>query len=90
MFTPAATLWRYSLVQTHADFRIGTLLRWNAGNTGELDDIDELGIVIDLPGESLNVDGYYHISWCISNTVSHFSPDMIEESLYQRQMEIVG
>ena len=86
MFTPGATLWRYSLVQTHADFRIGTLLRWNAGNTGETDDIDELGIVIQMPGET----AYYYIAWGTTNTVSHHTPDMVEESLYQCQMEIVG
>jgi hypothetical protein len=73
-------------VQTQADFRIGTLLRWNAGNTGETDDIDELGIVIQMPGET----AYYYIAWSTTNTVSHHSPDMVEESLYQRQMEIVG
>jgi len=73
-------------VQTQADFRIGTLLRWNAGNTGELSDIDELGIVIQMPGET----AYYYIAWSTTNTVSHHTPDMVEESLYQCQMEIVG
>ena len=73
-------------MQTQADFRIGTLLRWNAGNTGELSDIDELGIVIQMPGET----AYYYIAWGTTNTVSHHTPDMVEESLYQCQMEIVG
>ena len=73
-------------MQTQADFRIGTLLRWNAGNTGELSDIDELGIVIQMPGET----AYYYIAWSTTNTVSHHTPDMVEESLYQCQMEIVG
>ena len=73
-------------MQTQADFRIGTLLRWNAGNTGEPDDIDELGIVIQMPGET----AYYYIAWGTTNTVSHHTPDMVEESLYQCQMEIVG
>jgi hypothetical protein len=85
-FTPAAILWRYSLVQTHADFRLGTLVRWNAGKTGEPDDVDDLGIVIQLPEDS----AYYYIAWSVTNTTSHHSPDMVEESLYQRQMEIVG
>jgi len=70
------------------DFRIGTLVRWNAGHTGEPDDIDELGIVTKLPGQ--NWRGSYHISWCISNVVSHHSADMIEESLFQGYMEVVG
>ena len=73
-------------MQTQADFRIGTLLRWNAGNTGEPDDIDELGIVIQMPGET----AYYYIAWGTTNIVSHHTPDMVEESLYQCQMEIVG
>ena len=73
-------------MQTHADFRIGTLVRWN-GDDDNGADIDELGIVIQMPGA--NWDGNYHIAWAISNGISHHSPDMIEESLYQRQMEII-
>ena len=75
-------------MQTHADFRLGTLVRWKAGNTGEPEDVDELGIVIQMPGA--NWSGNYHISWCTTNTVSHHTPDMVEESLYQGQMEIVS
>jgi hypothetical protein len=86
MFTLGAILWRFCLVQTHADFRLGTLVRWNAGKTGEPDDVDDLGIVIQLPEDS----AYYYIAWSVTNTTSHHSPDMVEESLYQRQMEIVG
>ena len=74
-------------MQTHADFRIGMLVRWH-GDTQDGADIDELGVVIQMPGA--NWSGNYHIAWSISNTVSHHSPDMIEESLYQRQIEIVG
>ena len=76
-------------MQTQADFRIGTLVRWHGGGDPDApEDIDELGIVIQMPGA--NWSGNYHISWCTTKTVSHHSPDMIEESLYQRQMEIVG
>ena len=74
-------------MQTHADFRLGTLVRWNAGNTGEPEDIDELGIVIQMPSQSLS--GYYHIAWSTTNAISHHSPEMVEESLYQQQMEII-
>ena len=35
-------------MQTQLDFRIGTLVRWNAGNTGEPEDVDELGVVIRM------------------------------------------
>ena len=73
-------------MQTHADFRIGTLVRWTGGGLSD-EDIDELGIVVQRPAQ--NFSGNYHISWAISQTVSHHSPEMIEESLYQRQMEIV-
>ena len=76
---------------THTDLRIGILVRWHAGcHTNPLDpeDIDELGIVIQMPGA--NFHGNYHIAWAISNTVSHHSPEMVEESLYQGQMEIVS
>ena len=75
-------------MQTHADFRLGTLVRWNAGKTGEPDDVDDLGIVVKIPGADAYE--YYHIAWTITNTVSHHSPEMVEESLYQRQMEILG
>ena len=75
-------------MQTHADFRIGTLVRWTAGNTGEPDDVDELGIVVQRPAQ--NFSGNYHIAWSTSKSTSHHSPEMVEESLYQGQMEIVG
>ena len=92
MFTPGATLWRFCPMQTHADFRIGTLVRWNGEDT-EGADIDELGIVIQIPRsveEGGKYPNQYHIAWCITNTVTHHSPDMVEESLYQQQMEIIG
>ena len=74
-------------MQTHADFRRGTLVRWHAGGDPDApEDIDELGIVIQMPGET----AYYYIAWGTTNTVSHHTPDMVEESLYQCQMEIVG
>ena len=76
-------------MQTHADLRIGMLVRWNGSNqSAGPEDIDELGIVIQMPGA--NWSGNYHIAWNTSNTVSHHSPEMIEESLYQGQMEIVS
>jgi hypothetical protein len=74
-------------MQTQADFRLGTLVRWHGGGDPDApEDIDELGIVIQMPGET----AYYYIAWGTTNTVSHHTPDMVEESLYQRQMEIVG
>ena len=76
-------------MQTHADFRIGTLVRWYGDDMthgGDPADVDELGIVIQIHEAS----AYYYIAWSITNTVTHHSPEMIEESLYQRQMEIVG
>ena len=75
-------------MQTHADFRIGTLVRWYGDDTQGAD-IDELGIVIKLAREYQTGEWHYHIPWAITKTVSHHSPEMIEESLYQRQMEIV-
>ena len=74
-------------MQTQADFRLGTLVRWHGGGDPDApEDIDELGIVIQMPGET----AYYYIAWGTTNTVSHHTPEMVEESLYQRQMEIMG
>ncbi len=73
-------------MQTHADLRIGMLVRWH-GQGFDDEDIDELGIVTQLPGEDWS--GYYHVAWALSDTVSHHSAEMIEESLYDGQMEIV-
>jgi hypothetical protein len=78
-------------MQTHADFRIGTLVRWN-GDDANGADIDELGIVVQLPRsveEGGKYPNQYHIAWAISNATSHHSPEMIEESLYQSQIEII-
>ena len=44
-------------MQTHADFRIGTLVRWNGDDTthgGDPADIDELGIVIQIREASVH------------------------------------
>ena len=73
-------------MQTHADFRIGMLVRWY-GDDDDGADVDDLGIVVKMPGE--NWHGNYHIALSITNTVSHHSPEMIEESLYQGHLEIV-
>jgi len=73
-------------MQTQADFRIGTLVRWHGDNYAD-DDPNDLGLVVKMPGESFH--GYYHIAWSITDTVSHHTPDMIEESLYQGIMEIL-
>ena len=74
-------------MQTHADFRIGTLVRWTGGGLSD-QDIDDIGLVTGIPGADW--DGYYHIAWSVTNTTSYHSPDMIEESLYQGQMEVMG
>jgi len=68
------------------DFRIGTLVRWHGQGTDE--DVNDLGIVVKMPGADFY--GNYHIAWSITNTLSHHSPDMVEESLYQGQMEIIS
>jgi hypothetical protein len=74
-------------VQTQADFRIGMLVQWH-GRGSSQDDVDDLGIVVKMPGADFF--GNYHIAWSMTNNVSHHSPEMIEESLYQGQMEIVS
>lgn len=75
-------------MQTHIDLRIGSLVRWHGGTDPcAPEDIDELGIVVQRPAQ--NFSGNYHISWATTKTVSHHSPEMIEESLYQGQMEIL-
>jgi len=77
-------------VQTHADFRIGTLVRWHGDDCAD-DDPNDLGIVVEMAGaNSRSGSGNYHIAWSITNTVSHHSPEMVEESLYQGHMEIVS
>ena len=72
---------------THADFRVGMLLRWH-GDDNDRDDPDDLGVVVKVPGQ--NFHGNYHIAWTVTNTLCHHSPEMVDESLYQGQMEIVG
>jgi hypothetical protein len=84
------TDWNSCPMQTHADLRIGSLVRWIASSDrilGGPEDIDELGIVVQRPVQ--NFSGYYHIAWSTTKSTSHHTPEMIEESLYQQQMEIV-
>ena len=74
---------------TIADLKRGSLVRWwGTGDHANRHDIDELGIVVKIPGGDWH--DSYHIAWTITNTVSHHSPEMIEESVHQGQMEIVG
>ena len=73
-------------MQTNADLRIGMLVLWR-GQGHVSGDIDDIGIVIGLPGE--NWSGCYRIAWSVENAVGDHSPDELEESLYKRQLEIV-
>ena len=73
-------------MQTNADLRIGMLVLWH-GDSQHGADIDDVGIVIGLPGE--NWEGCYRIAWSVENAVGDHSPDELEESLYKRQLEIV-
>ena len=73
-------------MQTHADIRIGMLVRWHGQGWND-EDIDDIGIVVGMPGE--NWHGFYRIAWSIEGRISDHSPDSLEESLYQRQLEIV-
>jgi hypothetical protein len=82
------TDWNSCPMQTHADLKLGSLVRWHGGGDPDApEDIDELGIVIQRPGQ--NFSGNYHIAWSTSKSTSHHSPEMIEESLYQGQMEVL-
>ena len=73
-------------MQTNADLRIGMLVLWH-GQGRNYEDIDDVGIVIGLPGEDWS--GCYRIAWSVENAVGDHSPDQLEESLYKRQLEIV-
>ncbi len=73
-------------MQTNADLRIGMLVLWHGQGMND-EDIDDIGIVIGLPGE--NWSGCYRIAWSVENAVGDHSPDQLEESLYKRQLEIV-
>ena len=73
-------------MQTNADLRIGMLVLWHGQGRND-EDIDDIGIVVGLPGE--NWSGCYRIAWSVENAVGDHSPDQLEESLYKRQLEIV-
>ena len=66
--------------------KVGTLLRW-WGHREDPVDYDDLGMVIYVPEDC--ADEYYVIHWVAQDERCHHSPQMIEESLYQKQMEIV-
>ena len=75
-------------MQTHADVRIGMLVRWFGDDAyGDLDGRSDLGIVVGLPGGDWH--GCYRIAWSAEDTVSDHSADSLEESLYQGQIEII-
>ena len=66
---------------------IGTLVRWRA-RPSVPDDFDDLGIVVYVP-EKDYADEYYVIQWVVEGTRSDHSPQMIEESLHENQLEII-
>ena len=73
-------------MQTCVDMRIGMLVLWHGQGMND-EDIDDIGIVVGMPGE--NWHGFYRIAWSIEGRFSDHSADSLEESLYQRQLEIV-
>ena len=60
---------------THSELRIGMLVLWH-GDEMRAEDIDDIGIVVGLPGE--NWHGFYRIAWSIEGGVSDHSPDSLE------------
>ena len=66
---------------------IGTLVRWRSRDCDE-NDFDDLGIVVYVP-EKDYADEYYVIQWVVEGTRSDHSPQMIEESLHDSQLEII-
>ncbi len=71
----------------HNDLRIGMLVLWHGMGMND-EDIDDVGIVVRMPGSAWA--GTYDIAWSVENAVSEHSPEGIEEALYQRQLEIPG
>ena len=74
-------------MQTHADFRLGTLVRWNAGKTGEPDDVDDLGIVVNI---DRYIDDEIQIFWSLTDTTDRFSTEEVDENLGQGNLEIIN
>jgi hypothetical protein len=67
--------------------KVGTLVRWRSqGN--DPNDFDDLGIVVYTPAPD-RFDEYYVIQWVVEGTRSDHSPQMIEESLYESQLEVI-
>ncbi len=67
--------------------KVGTLVRWRALASAH-DDFDDLGIVVYTPAPD-RFDEYYVIQWVVEGTRSDHSPQMIEESLYESQLEVI-
>ncbi len=68
--------------------KVGTLVRWRSqGN--DPNDFDDLGIVVYTPAGGVPGSDYYVIQWVVEGTRSDHSPQMIEESLYESQLEII-
>ena len=75
-------------MQTQADLRVGSLVVWHGadGTTNE-EDIDDVGVVVSV---ERCWDNEIQIFWSVTNKIDHFCTDEVEESLYQRQMEIIS
>ena len=69
----------------YGDLKVGSLVRWwgNFEHSGNEQDIDDIGLVIR------EVDYGVDIWWSVTRTENTFEWGEIEESVWQRQLEII-
>ena len=76
-------------MQTSADLRVGTLVRWHGDKYSENDeDVDDVGVVLTLPSYDFGCEGF-RIHWVMTEKINWFDPEDLEESFYQQKIEIV-
>ena len=69
----------------YTEMKVGSLVRWwgNFEHSGNEQDIDDIGLVIR------EVDYGVDIWWSVTRTENTFEWGEIEESVWQRQLEII-
>ena len=72
-------------VVDYTEMKVGSLVRWwgNFEHSGNEQDIDDIGLVIR------EVDYGVDIWWSVTRTENTFEWGEIEESVWQRQLEII-
>ena len=77
-------------MQTIADLRIGSLVRWFGANVADdKEDVDDVGIVTEVHRDDYDGDGI-SIYWSVTDKINFFNVSEINDCFCENQLEVVS